>query len=89
MLYCFRSGGYGGSGGSGGDDCGAVGGELVIEEAPDDPPHKRPRHTNVSTYNNLTLYAAHNRISFVGIEWHRSRKCWNIRVTSDRRTNTA
>ncbi|XP_050671139.1 forkhead box protein K1 [Leptidea sinapis] len=43
--------------GSYGDEgCSSVGGELVIEEAPDDPPHKRAKHHNVPDIEERRAY---------------------------------
>ncbi|CAB3253992.1 unnamed protein product [Arctia plantaginis] len=50
----YYGGGYGGAGGA--DECGAVGGELVIEDAPADPPHKRARHANMSELEERRAY---------------------------------
>ncbi|CAB3223570.1 unnamed protein product [Arctia plantaginis] len=50
----YYGGGYGGAGGA--DECGAVGGELVIEDAPADPPHKRARHANMSELEDRRAY---------------------------------
>ncbi|XP_039753873.1 forkhead box protein K1 isoform X2 [Pararge aegeria] len=43
--------GYGGE-----EGCSALGGELVIEEAPDDPPHKRAKHHHVSDMDDRRAY---------------------------------
>uniref|UniRef100_A0A2A4JE06 Uncharacterized protein n=1 Tax=Heliothis virescens TaxID=7102 RepID=A0A2A4JE06_HELVI len=49
----YYGGGYGGSG----EECGALGGELVISDAePHHPPHKRPRHTNMSELEDRRAY---------------------------------
>lgn len=50
----YYGGGYGG-GGASGEEC-AVGGELVIEDAPPDPPHKRARHSNMSELEERRAY---------------------------------
>lgn len=56
MYLCcmYSSGGYGSGGG---EDCGAVGGELVISEAEQlaHPPHKRARHNNVRTHTSSVV----------------------------------
>lgn len=61
--------GGGGGGGGGGGDYGAVGGELVIEDAPDDPPHKRAR-TSVSAHSTsvLSRYLNYFPVSMVIIQ---------------------
>ncbi|XP_035432155.1 forkhead box protein K1 [Spodoptera frugiperda] len=48
----------GGYGSGGGEDCGAVGGELVISEAEQlaHPPHKRARHNNMSELEERRAY---------------------------------
>ncbi|PZC86175.1 forkhead box protein K1 [Helicoverpa armigera] len=49
----YYGGGYGGSG----EECGALGGELVISDAePAPPPHKRPRHNNMSELEERRAY---------------------------------
>ncbi|XP_047529371.1 forkhead box protein K1 isoform X2 [Vanessa tameamea] len=41
---------------SGEEGCSSLGGELVIEEAPDDPPHKRTKHHHVSDIEDRRAY---------------------------------
>ncbi|XP_046959973.1 forkhead box protein K1 isoform X2 [Vanessa cardui] len=41
---------------SGEEGCSSLGGELVIEEAPDDPPHKRTKHHHVSDIEERRAY---------------------------------
>ncbi|XP_045448984.1 uncharacterized protein LOC123657485 [Melitaea cinxia] len=41
---------------SGEEGCSSLGGELVIEEAPDDPPHKRTKHHHVSDLEDRRSY---------------------------------
>ncbi|CAG9584333.1 unnamed protein product [Danaus chrysippus] len=66
------------SGYSGDENC-ALGGELVIEEAPDDPPHKRSKH--------------HVRIYYIIIIKNRTYLCvryrGSARVLTARRTGAS
>ncbi|CAG9786459.1 unnamed protein product [Diatraea saccharalis] len=53
----YYAGNYGGGGGGGAAvEEGAVGGELVIEDAPDEPPHKRARHHDMSDLDDRRSY---------------------------------
>ncbi|XP_047518056.1 forkhead box protein K1 [Pieris napi] len=45
---------YGGYGGE--EGCGALGGELVIEETTEEPPHKRNKHRHVSDMDDRRAY---------------------------------